>query len=321
MSAEHDLPDERFERAFTEALGRAGGAYDTDGTRLVDTGWSYGRRLRRRRRVGTAAGAAALALAGVGGAALGGLLPGPGAASGGTASSHPSAAPVSGPEFLRMLTELLPQGAVTVGEARGAEGGSPQLRLVLDDGHGPVQYLFWIIEFGGKGADMDCPAGVPTELPAGQPTADACSSSVLPDGTRLTVYQAGTRSGEPEGSKAWSAKLAGDGYQTMLQEWNRKPLEQGTPITRADPPLTPEQLAAVVKDPRWKEVAAAIKDSRAGKPTPGATLPLSSPSGMTLRPAPPLPLPGESAWSGIVYPYAGPASGPVTLPAFPAPGS
>ncbi|MFJ7912434.1 hypothetical protein [Kitasatospora sp. NPDC096204] len=323
MSAEHDGPDERFERAFTQALGRAGGAYDTDGTRLVDTGWSYGRRLRRRRRVGTAAGAAALALVGVGGAALGGLLPGQGTAvvgaAGGTASSHPSAAPVSGPEFLRMLTELLPQGTVTVGEARGTESGSPQLRLVLDDGHGPVQYLFWII--GGSTDMMGCPAGVPTELPAGQPTADACSASVLPDGTKLTVYQAGTRSGEPEGAKAWSAKLAGDGYLMMLQEWNRKPLEQGTPITRADPPLTLEQLAAVVKDPRWKKVAAAVKDSRAGKPTPGATLPLPSPPEGVLRPALPRPLPGEGAWSGTPSPSAEPMSGPTTLSAFPTPGS
>lgn len=325
MSAEHDGPDERFERAFAEAIGRAGGAYDAEATRLVDTGWSYGRRLRRRRRVGTAAGAAALALVGVGGAALGGLPPGQGpavvgAASSGTASGHPSADPVSGPEFLRMLTELLPQGTVTVGEARGTESGSPQLRLVLDDGHGPVQYLFWIV--GGNGAGMmGCPAGVPTELPAGQPTADACAASVLPDGTRLTVYQAGTRSGEPEGAKAWSAKLAGDGYLMALQEWNRKPLEQGTPITRAEPPLTPDQLAAVVKDPRWKEVAEAVKGSRAGMPTPGTPLPLSSPFGMTLRPAPPRPLPGEGAWSGTPSPSAEPMSGPATLPAFPTPGS
>ncbi|MFE4517553.1 hypothetical protein ACFRMQ_25540, partial [Kitasatospora sp. NPDC056783] len=78
MSAAHYGPDERFERAFTEAITEAGGAFDTEAARLVDTGWSHGRRLRRRRRIGTAAGAAALALAGVGGAALGGLLPGPG---------------------------------------------------------------------------------------------------------------------------------------------------------------------------------------------------------------------------------------------------
>ncbi|MEU1288536.1 hypothetical protein [Kitasatospora sp. NPDC005856] len=346
MSAEHDGPDERFEQAFAEAIGRAGGAYDADAGRLVDTGWSYGRRLRRRRRVGTAAGAAALALVGVGGAALGGLLPGQGSpavvGAAGGASTAP-AAPVTGPEFQQMLTELLPQGAVTVGEARGTESDTPQLRLVLDDGQGAVQYLFWIMRDSST-ADRSCPA-----VPTG---GDSCAESDLPDGSHLSLYQAATRSGEPTGSKTWSAVRSGNGYRMMLQEWNRKPLENGSPITRTDPPLTPDQLAAVVKDPRWNKVMAAIPDRHAGKPTPEpgrtrltvpppvpeglTTLPPSAPLEGTLRPAPPRPLPGESAaidtppasegaatgpaaaLPGLLTP---PSSGPATLPGFPTPGS
>ncbi|GAA3007279.1 hypothetical protein GCM10010519_43420 [Streptomyces lactacystinicus] len=288
MSAEHDGPDERFEQSFTEALGRAGGSYDAEATRLVDTGWSYGRRLRRRRRIGTVAGVAALALVGVGAAGIGSLLPGPGPvpsgpASAGSASSGAAAGPpVSGPEFQRMLTELLPPGTVQVGEARGTESDTPQLRLVLDDGNGPVQYLFWIMR---NGVEPGCLGPLP---------GDACSETDLPGGEHLTLYQAGTRPGEPAGSKTWSATLTGPGYEILLQEWNRKPLDQGTPITRTDPPLTPDGLAAVVKDPRWKKVVAAIpKDPRAGKPLPtpqpGATLltvPTPAPTGLTtLRPS------------------------------------
>nr|BFD91926.1 hypothetical protein KitaXyl93_32860 [Kitasatospora sp. Xyl93] len=301
MSAEHDGPDERFEQAFTEAIGRAGGAYDTDATRLVDTGWAYGRRLRRRRRAGTVAGAAALALIGVGGAALGGLLPGQGAAVAGAASdgaSTASAPPVTGPEFLRMLTELLPQGEVTVGEARGTESDIPQLRLVLDDGNGAVQYLFSVTLMVG---DADCPA---TTVPG-----DACTEADLPGGEHVRVYQAGTRGDEPAGSKTWSAKLTGSGYQLLLQEWNRKPLENGSPITRTDPPLTPDQLTAVVKDPRWKKVVAAVPDRNAGKPaqlagTATVTVPPPVPPDPTTLPAVATPVP-----SGPATPSATPPPG------------
>ncbi|MFJ6617117.1 hypothetical protein ACIQOW_05960 [Kitasatospora sp. NPDC091335] len=309
MSAEHDGPDERFERAFAEAIGAAGGAFETEAGRLVDTGWSHGRRLRRRRRVGTAAGAAALALVGVGGAALGGLLPGQvapavaGPASGGVSGTP--AAPVSGPEFQQMLTELLPQGAVTVGEARGTESDTPQLRLVLDDGNGAVQYLFWIM---GRVGDTGCPA---TTTPG-----DTCTESDLPGGEHLRVYQAGTRDGEPAGSKMWSAKLSGSGYQVSIQEWNRKPLEQGAPITRTDPPLTPDQLAAVVKAPRWQQVVAALPDPRAGKPTGPAPTPTPpAPGTLPITPAPGVTL---YPWDGV---RTGPQTGPQTLPAFPKPGS
>ncbi|MFE4973904.1 hypothetical protein ACFRAR_17570 [Kitasatospora sp. NPDC056651] len=252
MSAEHDGPDERFERAFTAALGQAGEAFDTEAGPLVDTGWSHGRRLRRRRRAGAVAGTAlALALVGVGGAALGGLLPGPGTTAVGAASGgSPSAAatPVSGPEFQRMLTELLPPGTVVEAEGRGTESGTPQVRLTLDDGHGRAQYLMWITRVGI--GEVGCPAGAPA--------GDACTDTALADGARLRLYQAATRDGEPAGSKTWSAVVTGKGYQLMLQEWNREPLRQDTPITRTDPPLTVDQLGKVATDPRWKAVAAAL---------------------------------------------------------------
>ncbi|MFE7526291.1 hypothetical protein ACFU7Y_11265 [Kitasatospora sp. NPDC057542] len=162
-----------------------------------------------------------------------------------------------------MLTELLPQGAVQVGEARGTESDTPQLRLVLDDGNGPAQYLFWITR--SYGADRTCPPS-----PIG---GDACTETALPDGGHLRLYQAATRDGEPAGSKVWSALLTGPGYQMLLQEWNREPLEQGAPITRTDPPLTPEQLAAVVKDPRWRKVLEAL---------PGSLVMVTVPPGTTI---------------------------------------
>ncbi|WP_405360258.1 hypothetical protein OG535_17270 [Kitasatospora sp. NBC_00085] len=254
MPADRDLPDTQYEQDFAEAISRAGEVFHAETTPLVDSGWAYGRRLRRRRRASVLAGAAALALIGVGGVAASGAVGGSGKA-GPASAGDPSAAQVSGQEFLAMLTELLPAGATEVGEARGTENDIPQLRLTLDDGHGAVQYLLWIARLAGVSADRGCPA---------QLGGDACTASTLADGSELVVYQAGTRDNEPAGSKMWSANLyAKDGYQVQLREWNRKPLENGSPITRADPPLSPTQLAAVAADPRWKRVADALpKDGR-----------------------------------------------------------
>ncbi|MFE4514506.1 hypothetical protein ACFRMQ_10005 [Kitasatospora sp. NPDC056783] len=202
-----------------------------------------------------------------------------------------------------MLTELLPRGTVEVGEARGTESGTPQLRLLLDDGHGQVQYLFWIMRFGGAAA------GCPSVATGG----DACTETTRPDGDHLTLYQAATRGGEPAGSKMWSALLTGHGYQMLLEEWNRDPQDRSAPITRTDPPLTPDQLAAVVTDPRWKQVAAALP----GSPTP--PLPSGSPKPpVPGQASPELPVPGESAAPGWTVVVDGPAGG--ALPTGPGPG-
>ncbi|MFJ8043949.1 hypothetical protein ACIRBX_25955 [Kitasatospora sp. NPDC096147] len=262
-----------FDARFAEAMTEAGQAYRIEPTALVDTAWARGRAIRRRRRASVVvAGVAAVALVGVGGTAVVGAFDGARP----VGAAHGAAAQVSGPEFQAMLTELLPQGTVEVGQAQGTEADPAQLRLTVDDGHGAAQFLFWITR-GGKGA-QGCPAYL------GE---DTCTETETEAG-QVVVYQAGARSGEPAGSKTWSAVLyTKDGYQLMLQEWNRKPLEQGTPITRADPPLTAAQLTAVVTDPRWKRVEAALSSQKPGASTPTAVAPsLTWPSGGVAVPAP-----------------------------------
>ncbi|MEU6236047.1 hypothetical protein ABZ885_23865, partial [Kitasatospora sp. NPDC047058] len=246
------------------------------------------------------------------------------------AGRRPTAAPVSGQEFLGLLTGLLPAGRVVdVGEARGTESGTPQLRLTHDDGHGTVQYLFWITRDAG-GADEGC---AHTAAP------DVCTESTTADGSRVVVYQAGTRDGEPAGAKTWSASLiTKSGYHLMLQEWNRRPLEQGTDITRAEPPLTAGRMVEVVTDKRWDRVAAAIPaDGRPGAGgAPGVAV---TPGGKPLLPSdvvsgqggagqgkggtPPLPQPGATGSTGAPVPptavpgVLAPQNGPATPPALP----
>ncbi|MEV4556739.1 hypothetical protein AB0K51_07045 [Kitasatospora sp. NPDC049285] len=251
MSAE--TPEPGHEQAFADAIGLAAESYRIDPQPLADLGWSRGRRLRARRRVSLLGGVAALALIGVAGA--GAIsLPGGGGGAVGPGASGSAAAAVSGPEFQSMLTELLPAGQlVEVGEARGTENPIPQLRLVWDDGHGRVQYLFWIMK--GDGGPTACD---PTVI-----AGDACTDRTLADGTKVVVYQAGTRPGEPAGAKTWSVSAStADGYRLMLQEWNRVPLANGTPVTRTDPPLDQERLVALISDPRWKQVERSVREDR-----------------------------------------------------------
>ncbi|KOV37571.1 hypothetical protein ADK60_03745, partial [Streptomyces sp. XY431] len=256
MSADRELPDTQYEQDFSAAMARAGETFHTEPLPLVDTAWSYGRRLRRRRRAAMVAGAAALALVGVGGVAVADL-PGGGTgrvAAAGAPSAGATAAPVSGQEFLDLFTPLLPAGnIVKVEEARGTEDGIPQLRLTHDDGHGLAYYMFWIT---GPSVISDDAKGC-----AYATAPDVCTSSTTADGSQLVVYQAAGRSGDPDGSKTWSASLySKSGHHLMVQEWNRNPLDRGSGITRVDPPMTADRIAEVAADKRWDRVAAAIPD-------------------------------------------------------------
>ncbi|GAA1410879.1 hypothetical protein GCM10009639_62100 [Kitasatospora putterlickiae] len=258
MPENSEIPETRYEQDLSTAMARAADSFHTETEPLIDTAWGYGRRLRRRRRMSVLAGAAALALVGVGGVAVAGLADGgPGrtvSAAGAPTAGATTAAPVSGQQFLDLFTGLLPAGQIVqVGEARGTESGTPQVRLVHDDGQGRAQYLFWITHSpswpdNGEGCAY---ATAP----------DECTQTITADGSRLVIYKANYRSGEPTGAKMWSATLhTAGGYHVLLEEWNREPMANGTGITRADPPLTSDQLAALVTDPRWQQVIAAIPD-------------------------------------------------------------
>ncbi|MEV4614148.1 hypothetical protein AB0K43_16360 [Kitasatospora sp. NPDC049258] len=245
MSVDPDQDTARFERDFATAMSAAGGRFGTDHHPLIEGARARGRTLRRRRRAGLVTAGAALGL-------LTGAVLGQAAGHGGATAAHPAAArPLTGKEVLATLVALLPPGGTQVAEARGTASGTPQVRLVLDDGHGPAQVLFWITT-GLVAERPGCPDPV-------QPAGDRCTAATRADGSTVVIYQAATRSDEPAGAKTWSAKLyRPDGRVMMLQEWNRRPLERGEAVTRLDPPLTEAQLTALVTDPSWDKVAAAV---------------------------------------------------------------
>ncbi|MEU8920771.1 hypothetical protein AB0D10_07475 [Kitasatospora sp. NPDC048545] len=245
MPTEDHGPDPQFEQTFTEAIGRAGDAYDTDAGPLVDTGWAHGRRLRRRRRIGTAAGAAAVALVAAGGLLPGVRVPVP---VGTAAAAGPAAIP--GPELARMVTGLLPKGTVVVAEARGTESRAPQVRLVLDDGHGRAQLLAFVTR---------APTGVRPGCVTGPLMNDPCTVSADPADNVMTS-RLNPRVDGKDGTKIWISVLSADGYQVVVEEWNGEPLEPGASITRGDPPLTADQLERVVRDAGWQRVAAALPE-------------------------------------------------------------
>ncbi|GAA1143219.1 hypothetical protein F4556_005848 [Kitasatospora gansuensis] len=243
-----DRSDQDFENDFAQVLNRVGSEYTTREHALVDSAWGRGRRLRRRRAAGLAAGVTAVVLAGTtaGALAIGSDRPVAGRAMGPASSA--SATVLTGQQFLGMLTELLPAGRMTVDEARGSESDTPQLRVVVDEGGGAAQLLFWVMESTPGSSARGC---------EGIPAGDACTATELADGSSLVIYQAGTRDNEPAGSKAWSATLRKSGRTIMLQEWNREPLARDTPVTRVDPPLSPARLGEIVTDPRWDTVSLA----------------------------------------------------------------
>ncbi|MFB6894623.1 hypothetical protein ACFCX4_35660 [Kitasatospora sp. NPDC056327] len=259
-----DLNDS-YQQEFARALSSTAGSFRIDPGPLAEPARARGRRLRRRRRAGALTGAAALALLATGAVVAGHGFTGSGSrvapAATAPAVPKPSGSPASGAEILSMLTGLLPSGTVTADLIRGTESARPAVRFVLDDGKGVARIDFSIVEGANPGSG--CPD---TDAPD-----PACSVSRLPDGSPVVVRQATARAGEPAGSRTWSASLSSSkGYTVTAREWNRASTENGSPVTRPLPPLTTDQLAAVVADPRWQPVAAALAGGR-GTPAPDET--------------------------------------------------
>ncbi|MCX5212198.1 hypothetical protein OG689_23435 [Kitasatospora sp. NBC_00240] len=263
MSTDHDRPDPQFELDFTRALSRAGEDYAVRAEPLIAGAQVRGRRLRRRRTASVAASIAALAVIGAGGV----FVAGPGVGGAGPAT----APPVSAEEFTALLTGSLPAGTVQVAQAQGTQDGTAQVRLILDDGGGAAQVIFWVTRAPDAGPGPECP----TPLVAG----DECAVETLPDGSSVALYKSGTRADEPAGARTWSALLyTADGFRMQLQEWNRDPQQRGAPITRADPPLTQAQLTALVTDRKWQSVKAALEpEPLVGMPEPDGVSPPTGP--------------------------------------------
>ncbi|MEW2394542.1 hypothetical protein [Streptomyces sp. NPDC046862] len=279
MSVEHhEDPFGPFEDRLGDALRQAGGAFEADGAALVSGGEVRGRRLLRRRRATVAGGVAGVALAGVGGALLvpwgGGAGdesvagdPKPRWSSSVSASPTPSK-PMSGGELLRTLKGLLPEGRFSGEDSRGTGAGlGPYAHLVHDDGKGPaaIGISMGRIEPGSQQARQvtTCPAEELTPH-------DACSTSRLPDGSLLMIFQGYEYPDRRVDTKWWNAELVTpEGQHVSLSEWNAA-AEKGSPITRPDPPLSPAQLKKVVTAKAWRTAVDAIPEGPGTTASPAA---------------------------------------------------
>ncbi|MET9825284.1 MULTISPECIES: hypothetical protein [unclassified Streptomyces] len=278
MSGNQD--QDPFEERLTAALHDTGGVFRADRAALVAGGTSRGRRARTRRRAGVLGGVAGVALVGVGGALL---LPSdepgtgrPTAASAATASPSapggPSAAPpVSGGTILKTLESLLPGGSFSERDARGSDDKmGPYAHVVYDDGEGAaaIDIGFDRIEPGNtRTRDLtQCPDK--TFVPY-----DDCATTRLPDGSLLRLLQGYEYPDRRVDTKLWSADLVtADGQHVTVSEWNA-PAQKGAATTREDPPLSTQELKALVTADAWRAVVdgvpAASEPSASASPGDG----------------------------------------------------
>ncbi|MEU9046426.1 MULTISPECIES: hypothetical protein [unclassified Kitasatospora] len=272
-------PD-KFEDDLLYALTRTGEGFRTEQAELVAGGYQRGRRRwRRRSTAAVVGGAAALALVGTGAVYLAGAPGAKGAgtvaaasaptAAAGGGSGSPAATPttagssaptvISGDEVLATFRALLPKGETTDAKGRGtdddkANGTFVGADVVFDDGQGKS-----LVEIGiqkhrpGQGQPRSCP----TDFKLAR--VDSCAVTTLADGSRLMLEQGYEYSDNRADTKEWSASLVGpDGREINVSEWNA-PQEKGAPDSRPTPPLTLDQLKAIVVDKSWDRVVAAVK--------------------------------------------------------------
>ncbi|MEV7775599.1 hypothetical protein [Kitasatospora sp. NPDC086791] len=281
-------PD-KFEDDLLYALTRTGEGFRTGQADLVAGGYRRGRsRWRRRSAAAVVSGAAALALVGTGAVYLAGppaakdagtvsAASGPATAPGGgspaaTPTTVRSSAPtvVTGDEVLATFQALLPKGETTEAKGHGTDddrtkGTFVGADLVFDDGQGKSLVQLGIQKHRpGQGQPRTCP----TDLELAR--IDSCAVTTLPDGSRLQLLQGYEYSDGRAGTKEWSAALSGpDGREITVSEWNAAQ-EKGAPDSRPAPPLTLDQLRAVVTDRSWDRVVAAVKaegiDTQAADP-------------------------------------------------------
>ncbi|MGW0186942.1 hypothetical protein ACWDV7_14435 [Streptomyces sp. NPDC003362] len=272
-----------FENRLGAALRETGDTFDIDRPALIAAGQARGRRMRLRRRAAVFGGAASLVAVGVS-AAL--VLPGNGNGTGtaagggggaqsvgraGTASATTSApAPETAEELIATLKSLLPKGKVTGERGDGTAGGSPYAHVVFDDGEGPgaVSVGLGRVEPGSESARQV------TECPDKAFVAhDACSTTRLADGSLLMIFQGYEYPDRRVDTKRWQAELVtAEGQHISVSEWNAE-AEKDAPITREEPPLSPEELTKIAEASVWRAAIDAIPENPKGKPSAGGEAP------------------------------------------------
>ncbi|MGW0080636.1 hypothetical protein [Streptomyces sp. NPDC003393] len=301
MPAEHhDEHHDPFEERFADALRDAGSTFAADQQELAAGGRARGRRLLVRRRAAVVGGVAAVALIGVGGSLV---LPGgqgdgggrrsvaDGRPSGRADSARPGAdasgssgSGVSAQELVRTLERLLPKGRFSAPDGRGTDGtpltkaaggpsgkdvgGSAFAQVVYDDGRGKaaVAVSLGLVPPGSQEATQttQCPERVYIAY-------DTCTSTKLSDGSALMILKGYEYPNKRSGTKLWRAELVTPtGAHVGVQEWNAA-AEKDSPVTRAEPPLSAEQLKTLATAPEWRAAAGALPVDPRTTAAPGAT--------------------------------------------------
>ncbi|MER5598505.1 hypothetical protein [Streptomyces sp. NPDC002265] len=206
----------------------------------------------------------AAVVSGIGVVVLAGALLLPWAITAGT-SSHASRTPVADPtsraDMIRTLESLLPAGEFTDRLGRGlGEGFDPYAHVVYDDGSGPAAVSVSFIDWLEPGVQAEMTIGCPTKDPTYQ--FDSCVVSRLPDGSRLTLFKGYSYPDRRVDTRFWSASLLTPSSQYIsVSEWNSV-ADHGSPITRAQPPLSGDQLKQVVTAAPWRRVVAALGEDK-----------------------------------------------------------
>ncbi|NGO48452.1 hypothetical protein [Streptomyces ureilyticus] len=269
----HDVDAGLFEDRLGLALRQAGDSFEADRSGLVAAGEVRGRRLLLRRRAAVVGGVAAVALVGVGGTLLvpwGGAADGQQSVAGRRSTPTPPAendGRVSGAKLVHTLKKLLPQGEFSEEQGRGtgAELG-PYAQVVFDDGKGPgaVSVSLNRVEPGSEEARQwtQCPD-------RNLMSYDRCTSSRLSDNSTLMLFQGYEYPDRRVDTKRWTADLVTpQGHHISVSEWNAA-AEKDAPVSRANPPLSTDQLKQVVIAKAWRTAIDAIPKNPKGQESQG----------------------------------------------------
>ncbi|MFJ4777998.1 hypothetical protein [Streptomyces sp. NPDC088762] len=274
-----------FEDELGEALRRAGDGFTADRHALVEAGERRGRRLVARRRAALIGGSVlSLALIGAAGAYAGGLLGAtdrveiatPPTPSGGGEDGTPEPPPqpprgtgaVSSSQMVEVLKGLLPEGTLSVEHANGTGGsGGAGVSGVYDDGKGgaAIRLVVSRVDPNGSMANTTTMCTKKATRPD-----DDCATEQLADGSRLLIQQGYAAQNPDIDVKEWRAALVTpQGFLVELSEMNALPTET-MKASRANPPLSPDQLRAVVISDKWhpalNDLPAAAQQPRGWQP-------------------------------------------------------
>ncbi|AYG82123.1 hypothetical protein DWB77_04293 [Streptomyces hundungensis] len=265
-----------FEDRLGEAMRHTGDSFELgDRREIVEVGLVRGRRRLARRRTAAVTGSVlALATVGLGGGYAVGAFGDGGGGAAVAASSKPTepaeptrlaGADVRGEQLVTLFKSLLPPG--TVSKERGSGPGDPSgvgkpgaasmasVSAVFDDGKGAGRIALGVSRVDpadpSSGEQVSCPAKAFVDY-------DSCTAEKLADGSRYMLLRGYEYPDRHEPTKLWRAVLlTPKGALIDASEWNAA-AEKGGATTRDTPPLTAEQMKALVTSDRWLSVADAL---------------------------------------------------------------